>query len=192
MRFLLVTLQLALRSFARHRLRTSLTMLGVVIGVAAVIATVALGQGARASVTRTMRSAGTTIVTVTAGNYIRGGDSVNIASGHGAATTLTREDAAAIAGIDDVEFVAAGLRSRTWVEASADARFFTIVFGTEPALADIHGWTWLGGRGMTADHVASGAPVVVLGRLAAAELFGEGVNPMGRHVTIEGERFEGS
>jgi putative ABC transport system permease protein len=189
-RFLLVSLQLALRSFARHRLRTALTMLGVVIGVAAVIATVALGHGARDSVSRTMRSAGTTIVTVTAGNYIRGGESVNIASGLGAATTLTRGDAAAIAGVEGVEFVAAGLRSRTWVEASAEARFFTVVVGTEPALADIHGWTWLRGRGLTAQHVSDGARTAVLGRLAGAALFGEGVDPVGRHVTLHDERFE--
>jgi len=190
LRFLFVTTHLALRSFARNRMRTALTMLGVVIGVAAVIATVALGNGARESVTRTMRSAGTTIVTVTAGNYIRGGDAVNIASGLGAATTLTREDAGAIAGIADVEFIAAGLRSRTWVEASADARLFTIVSGTEPGLADIHGWTWLGGRGLTADHVRDSARTAVLGRMASASLFGEGVTPIGRQVTIHDVRFE--
>jgi putative ABC transport system permease protein len=190
LRFLIVTLHLALRSFARHRLRTALTMLGVVIGVAAVIATVALGHGARDSVTRTMRSAGTTIVTVTAGNYTRGGESVNMASGLGAATTLTREDAAAIAGVSGAEFVAAGLRSRTWVEAQHGARLFTVVHGTEPALADIHGWTWLGGRGLTVRHVSESARTAVLGRLAAASLFGEGVSPLGRHVTLHDERFE--
>jgi putative ABC transport system permease protein len=190
LRFLLVTTHLALRSFARNRLRTALTMLGVIIGVAAVIATVALGNGARDSVTRTMRSAGTTIVTVTAGNYIRGGDSVNIASGLGAATTLTRADAAAVAELPDVEFVAGGLRSRTWVEASADARFFTVVAGTEPALAEIHGWTWLGGRGLTDAHVRDEARTAVLGRLASASLFGEGVNPVGRQVTLHDARFE--
>jgi ABC-type antimicrobial peptide transport system permease subunit len=189
LRFLAASIRIAWRALARNRLRTALTMLGVVIGVAAVIAMVALGNGARASVQRTLRSAGTSIVQVSAGNYIRGGESMNIASGLGAATTLSREDAAAIRRVPDAQHVAAGLRSRTWVVASPDARLFRLVIGTEPALAEIHGWTYLGGQGFTGADVDGGAPVVTLGRLLSAALFGEGVDPVGREVQIHGRAF---
>ena len=89
LRFLLVSAQIAVRALRRNALRTGLTMLGVVIGVAAVIAMVALGSGARGSVETSLKSAGTNIIQVSAGNYTRGGESMNIASGLGAATTLT-------------------------------------------------------------------------------------------------------
>ncbi len=103
---------------------------------------------------RTLKTTGTSIVQVTAGNFIRGGESVNIASGLGAATSLTREDAAAIAAIADVQHVAAELRSRAFVEASPQARVFAPILGTEPAVAEIHGWTFLSGEPFTADDVA--------------------------------------
>ena len=93
---LIVCTQIALKALGRNRLRTALTMLGVIIGVAAVIAMVALGSGARASVERSLQSAGTNIILVSAGNFTRGGESMNIASGNGSATTLTREDGDAI------------------------------------------------------------------------------------------------
>ena len=189
-RFLFAATLIAWRALARNRLRTGLTALGIVIGVAAVIAMLALGNGARASMERTLRSAGTSIVQVTAGNYIRGGESMNIASGYGAATTLTREDAAAIAELDDVEFVAAELRSRTWVEAAPGARAFAVVLGTEPGVASIHGWTFLRGESFTAADVAAGAASAVIGRVLSARLFGDGVNPVSRTVSIHGRPFQ--
>ena len=188
-RFLLASTQIAWRALGRNRLRTVLTALGVVIGVAAVIAMLALGNGARLSVERTLRSAGTSIVQVTAGNYIRGGESVNIASGLGAATSLTREDAAAIAALPDVQHVASELRSRTWVDAGPGARVFQIVMGTEPAVAEIHGWTFLSGEPFTPDDVARAMPVAVVGRILSAQLFGEGVDPVGKRVDVHGRSF---
>jgi ABC-type antimicrobial peptide transport system permease subunit len=190
LRLIAVSGQIAWKALGRNRLRSGLTTLGVVIGVAAVIAMVALGNGARASVERTLRSAGTSIVEVSAGNFVRGGESMNIASGLGAATTLTRDDAAAIRELDNVEHVSAGLRSRTFIIASPDAKLFTLVQGSEPSLADIHGWTWLQGEGFTDADVAAGAAKVVLGRIASARLFGEGVDPTGRTVTIHDREFE--
>jgi len=190
LRFLVVSGQIAWKALGRNRLRSSLTTLGVVIGVAAVIAMVALGNGARASVERTLKSAGTSIVEVSAGNFIRGGESMNIASGLGAATTLTRDDAAAIRALANVEHVAAGLRSRTFVTLSPQARVFALVQGTEASLADIHGWTWVDGEGFTEADVQAGAAKAVFGRLAAARLFGEGVDPTGTLVTIHDRPFE--
>jgi ABC-type antimicrobial peptide transport system permease subunit len=182
LRFLYVSAQIALRALNRNRLRTSLTMLGVVIGVAAVIAMVALGSGARGSVETSLKSAGTNIIQVSAGNYTRGGESMNIASGLGGATTLTIEDAGAIAQIGGVTDVAGGVRNRAFVKAP-HRQFFTQVRGVDRALADIHGWEWLGGS------FAESADAAVMGRGAARELFGEGFDPVGERITIAGRTF---
>jgi putative ABC transport system permease protein len=189
-RFVLAATHIAWRAIGRNRLRTALTTLGVVIGVAAVIAMVALGNGARASVERTLKTAGTSIVQVTAGNFIRGGESMNIATGLGSATTLVPADTEAIRRLDGVVHAASGLRDRIYVEAGPDARLFTLVQGTEPSLAEIYGWTWLAGRGFTDADVRAGAARIVLGRIASARLFGEGVDPEGKTVRIRDRQFE--
>src|SRR5688500_9600183 len=181
-RFLFVSAQIAVRALKRNALRTALTMLGVVIGVAAVIAMVALGSGARGSVETSLKSAGTNIIQVNAGNFTRGGESMNIASGLGSATTLTLEDAEAIRGIAGVQHVSAGVRNRGWV-TSAHRRFFTQLRGASAPLADIHGWEWLGGR------FEAGEDRAVMGRAAARELFGEGFDPVGERITIGDRAF---
>jgi ABC-type antimicrobial peptide transport system permease subunit len=181
-RFLYVSAQIAIRALKRNALRTGLTMLGVVIGVAAVIAMVALGSGARGSVETSLKSAGTNIIQVSAGNYTRGGESMNIASGLGSATTLTLEDADAMRGIAGVQHVAPGVRNRAFVK-SAHRQFFTQIRGTVPPLADIHGWEWLGGG------FDRGDDAVVMGRGAARELFGEGFDPEGERITIGNHTF---
>jgi len=178
--FLFVSAQIAVRALGRNRLRTGLTMLGVVIGVAAVIAMVALGSGARGSVETSLKSAGTNIIQVSAGNFTRGGESMNIASGLGAATSLTVEDAGAIRQIAGVQHVAGGVRTRAFAR-SAHRQFFTQVRGAEPVLAEIHGWEWLGGE------FEGAAGQAVMGRAASRELFGEGFDPVGERITI-GER----
>ena len=185
LRFLAVSALIASRALSRNRLRTVLTMLGVIIGVAAVIAMVALGTGARSSVERTLRSAGTNIILISAGNYTRGGESMNIASGQGSATTLTSEDAAALTDLDGVESLARGVRTRTWIDAP-HRRVFAQVRGTDPSLADIHVWQVLEGEAFTAADVASNARVALVGRTAAEELFGAGFEPVGETIKISG------
>jgi ABC-type antimicrobial peptide transport system permease subunit len=187
-RFLLVTIQIAGRALLRHRLRTVLTMLGVVIGVAAVIAMVALGTGARSSVERTLRSAGTNIIQVSAGNFTRGGESMNIASGHGSATTLVREDAQAIRQVAGIEAIAAGVRTRAWID-SPHRRVFAPIRGTEAALAEIHVWRIEEGTLFTTADVEQAAPVAVLGRTASDELFGVGFDPVGERIRISGREL---
>jgi ABC-type antimicrobial peptide transport system permease subunit len=189
LRFLAVSALIAARALSRNRLRTVLTMLGVIIGVAAVIAMVALGTGARTSVERSLRSAGTNIILVSAGNYTRGGESMNIASGHGSATTLTSEDAGALADIEGIESIARGVRTRTWIDAE-HRRVFAQVRGTDPGLVDIHAWQILEGEPFVAQQVASSARVALVGRTAAEELFGAGFDPVGETVTISGLQFD--
>jgi ABC-type antimicrobial peptide transport system permease subunit len=189
LRLLTVTVVIAGRALARHRLRTALTMLGVIIGVAAVIAMVALGTGARSSVERTLRSAGTNIIQVSAGNFTRGGESMNIASGLGSASTLVREDAAALAAISGIEAIAAGVRTRAWIDAP-HRRVFAQVRGTEPSLADIYAWRVAAGELFTAADVRSGASLALVGRTAAEDLFGAGFDPVGETIRILGRELE--
>src|ERR671937_2895774 len=90
------SVRIAFRALGRNTLRTILTMLGMIIGVAAVMTMVALGNGAQETVQQDVRSAGTNLIQVNAGNYTRGGEESRIATGLGAATTLTTADAEAI------------------------------------------------------------------------------------------------
>src|SRR6266404_730163 len=110
------SIRLAIRGLQRNTLRTILTMLGMIIGVAAVMTMVALGNGAQQTVEQDVRSAGTSLVHVNAGNYTRGGEESRIATGLGAATTLTPADADAIGShVADVKAYAPGVKLRGWI-----------------------------------------------------------------------------
>src|ERR1700736_3638670 len=84
--------RIALKALGRHKLRTFLTMLGMIIGVGAVMTMVALGNGAQASVESDVKSAGTNLIYVSAGNYTRGGDELRVGGGPGGARNLPREE----------------------------------------------------------------------------------------------------
>ena len=126
--------RIAFKALRRHKLRTFLTMLRLIIGVGAVMTMVALGNGAQAAVESDVKSAGTNIVYVSAGNYTRGGDELKVTAGRGAATTLTPDDARAIAaGVKGVMHLAPGVSDRAPMQ-SESRRFFGRVIGTAPAL----------------------------------------------------------
>src|SRR5919204_2825246 len=99
-----VTLRIALKALNRNKLRTVLTMLGMIIGVAAVITMVALGTGARTTIEERVKSAGTNMIVVNAGNFSQGG----VRMGQGFSTTLRKEDADAIRQLPGVQYAAAG------------------------------------------------------------------------------------
>src|SRR5438477_13212227 len=100
--------RIAFKALGRNKLRTALTMLGMIIGVAAVITMVALGTGAQSSIDAAVQSAGTNTVIVSAGNFTQGG----VRQGQGNASTLVPDDAAAIAQVPGVLYVAAGSTTR--------------------------------------------------------------------------------
>jgi ABC-type antimicrobial peptide transport system permease subunit len=185
---LIVVLRVAVRALRRNLLRTTLTMLGIVIGVAAVMAMVALGNGAQAAVEQEMRSSGANLVFVTAGNYTRGGDAINIPSGRGAATTLSTGDADAIRRIGSVVHCAAGVGDRAFMTAGS-RRVFTHIQGTDVDFPAMYDWSFLSGTFFTSQHVRSRADVMVLGRMTAAKLFGENVDPVGHAVEFRGRSF---
>lgn len=178
-----VNIRLAIRSLGRNRLRTLLTMLGMIIGVAAVLTMVALGTGARASVEGEVKSAGTRLVFVHAGNYTRGGEGVGIASGLGAAETLTPADAKAIRAVPGVAQVSPQLSLRASVAAGA-SRLFTQILGVSPDFAAAYAWDVRPGR-MFADN----SHEAVIGRGLADTLFGASVNPTGKTVQVRGTEY---
>src|SRR5580765_630619 len=186
---LLTSIRLAIRGLNRNKLRTMLTMLGMIIGVAAVMTMVALGNGAQESVEQEVRSAGTSLIHVNAGNYTRGGEESKIATGLGSATTLLPADAAAVgSGVPGIKALAPGVKLRGWV-ASGGRRFYGQVFGTDVPYASMFGWRFVEGRFFTAADVAARRPVAVLGRTARDQIFGAGVNAVGQAVAIHGQSF---
>ncbi len=187
---LLGTVRIAVRALGRHKLRTFLTMLGMIIGVAAVMTMVALGSGAQASVEDEMKSAGTNLVYVSAGNYTRGGDDIKVASGLGAARTLVMADAEAIKlQVRGVKFISPGVADRAPM-AVGGTRYFNRVIGVSADFAAMHSWTLRRGSLMFgASDVAQRAKVAVLGSSAATALFGA-TDPVGLSFTIRNETFK--
>jgi putative ABC transport system permease protein len=184
-----VNIRLALRSLNRNRLRTLLTMLGIIIGVAAVLTMVGLGDGARAAVQNNVKSAGTNLVFVKAGNYTRGGESVGIATGVGAATTLVPTDAQAIRdNVIGILNLSPEVNTRTFV-AVGEAREFTMVHGVDVTYADVYAWDFKPGRMFTEQEVQAAANVVVIGQDLAESLFPKGTSPLGGTVTVRGAAY---
>jgi putative ABC transport system permease protein len=184
-----VNIRLALRSLNRNRLRTLLTMLGIIIGVAAVLTMVGLGGGARAAVQNNVKSAGTNLVFVKAGNYTRGGESVGIATGLGAATTLVPADAQAIRdNVIGIQNLSPEVNTRTFV-AVGETREFTMVHGVDVTYSDVYAWDFKPGRMFTVQEVQSEANVVVIGQGLAESLFPKGTNPLGGTVTVRGKAY---
>ena len=272
-------LTLAMQGLLRNRVQAGLAMLGMMVGVAALVTSLALGRGAQEALDDQMRAAGANLLLVTAGNYQVATDPEGDggASGHGfgalempqtlplhgaevermdvafsapdglcfigecevsaltpavlwaddtpnlftrvhyendpfavhdhptaaqrlgdsqaglgAAATLTREDAAAIAALDGVQYVVSGVHenARLFIEGT-DTSWFTRMHGTEADLPNIRsGWTMVHGRFLTDDEIEDADQVAVLGRVVADELFGPDVNPVGQTVVMWNQPFE--
>src|ERR1700692_4735935 len=117
------SLKIAVKALKTNKLRTGLAMLGMTIGVAAVLTMFALGTGAQQSVSSDVKSAGTTLITVRAGNFTRGGEESKIATGLGSATTLTPDDTNAIRGVSGVAHVSSVTRMRGWVGRGSEKSY---------------------------------------------------------------------
>jgi putative ABC transport system permease protein len=182
---LLMTFYMAVKALRRNAMRTALTALGMIIGVAAVIVMVALGTGARTSIETQIRSAGSNIVTVNAGagfGPVRGGQ--------GATTTLKPEDAKAIRDqIPGIRYMSPGLNARTQV-VSKDGNWNTQVQGASDELSSIRNWALQYGTFFTAQDVERGTKVAVLGSVARDQLFGEGTDATGSTIRIKNQPFK--
>jgi len=181
-----MTFIVALKALRRNAMRTALTALGMIIGVAAVIVMVAIGTGASASIQRQIQSAGSNIVMVTAGSGVFG----PVRQGQGAVTTLTAEDADAIRReVPGVRYISPGLNTRTQVVAAA-GNWNTQIQGTGADLAAIRSWPAQFGSFFTEEDVTAARKVAVLGSVVRDQLFGVGVDPTGEIVRIKNQPFQ--
>jgi putative ABC transport system permease protein len=180
-----MTLRIALKALNRNKLRTILTMLGMIIGVGAVITMVALGTGARTTIEERVKSAGTNMIMVNAGNFSTGG----VRMGQGNSTTLIPDDAAAIRQLPGVEYVAAGANTRAQV-ISGNQNWSTQIQGTDVDLPAIRSWPCKYGMFFTAQDVSGAQKVAVLGTVVSNTLFGEDVDPTGQIIRIKSQPFK--
>jgi putative ABC transport system permease protein len=182
---ILMTLRIALKALNRNKMRTILTMLGMIIGVGAVITMVALGTGARTTIEERVKSAGTNMIMVNAGNFSTGG----VRSGQGNSTTMTPEDAAMIKVIPGVQYAAAGANSRSQVIAG-NQNWSTNVQGTDIDLPLIRNWPTKYGSFFTAADVTGAQKVAVLGTVVSDTLFGPDVDPTGQIIRLRSQPFK--
>ena len=180
-----MTLRIALKALNRNKLRTILTMLGMIIGVGAVITMVALGTGARTTIEERVKSAGTNMILVNAGNFSQGG----VRQGQGNATTLIPDDAVAIRQLPGVEYVAAGANTRGQIIAG-NQNWSTQVQGTDVDLPLIRSWPCKFGQFFTPQDVSGAQKVAVLGTVVSDTLFGEDVDPTGQIIRIKNQPFK--
>lgn len=175
----------ALSALRAHKLRSALTMLGMVIGVAAVIAMVAIGGGARDRVLAQVQSLGANLFIVLPGNVTQGG----VRLGLGASSSLTEDDARAIeAEVPSVQVTAPNSRTRTQVVAGGN-NWFTEVVGVDLGWFEAREWSIATGRLFEPEETSRGGQVVILGQTVARNLFGEGVDPIGETVRIRAVPF---
>ena len=179
--FALMVMAAALQAINRNKMRSSLTMLGVFIGVAALIAMVAVGQGANEAVLKQIASLGTNLVVVVPGATTTGG----VRGGLGSASTLTVSDAQAIRREDSaVRGVGYLIRQSGQVQYSGQ-NWTTGIQGVSPNYPPMTNWQIAAGRGISADDVSQAALVVVLGQTVARQLFGADRNPIGTQLQVK-------
>ena len=169
---------LAWTALRRHRLRTALTGLGMIIGVAAVISVAALGAGARESIEDRISASGANTIVVRAGNRTIGG----VRLGMGASSRLRVDDADALRAIPGVAWVSPGLRTRGQV-VHAGANWNTSVEGTGADMLLIHNWALARGSFFTPDEVRDAEKVAVLGDAVREQIFGA-ADPIGVTLRI--------
>ena len=181
-----MVLRVAVKALGRNKMRTSLTMLGMIIGVAAVITMVALGRGAQSEIESQVQSAGTNVIIVRAGNFRSRG----VSMGMGQSPRLDTRDVDAIREqVPDALYVAAGVRTRDQIIA-ANQNWNTTIQGTDIEYPQIRSWTTDLGTFFTTIHVQSAAKVAVLGSVVRDQLFGEGTDPVGARVRIRNQSFQ--
>lgn len=175
-------------ALSSNKVRSGLTMLGIVIGIASVIAMTAIGQGAQTSIQSSIQSIGSNLVLVTPG--AQRGPGVQVSSGRGSAKSLTIEDSDAIAsGVSGVKSVAPEVSSRYQVTARG-TNTNTTVSGVNASYADVRNVTVDGGNFITDQNVDSGAKVAVLGPSARDDLFGVDGDAIGQTIKIKQINFK--
>ncbi|HEU0020605.1 MAG TPA: ABC transporter permease [Dehalococcoidia bacterium] len=183
----LTTFRIALTSLGTNKLRAALTLLGIVIGVSAVITLMAIGRGVQQSITDSLQSLGTNLLFVRPGESSQGG----VSGGQGSTATLTLEDADALVGsvfAPSVSAVAPELRTSGQVVAGRNNTSTQIV-GVTPAYEPVRNYAVSAGRFITPGQVENNSQVAVLGATVAETLYGFR-SPVGQPIRINGKQFE--
>src|SRR5919197_6699204 len=185
MRFLLITIKIALRALRRNAMRSLLTVLGIIIGAAAVIAMVSISQGASASVQEKIASLGNNMLVILSGSITQGG----VRMGAGARPTLTVGDAKAI----QRECPAVGAVTYTKRQGlqvvAGNQNWSTGIMGVTPEYATVRDWSVEAGRFLTKQEEESAATSAVVGQTVVQNLFGGGQNPVDQIIRINNVPF---
>ncbi len=177
---LLLALKIALRALAVNKMRSFLTMLGIIIGIGAVIVMIAIGSGASQVIADQIASMGSNLLLVVPGSALSGG----LRSGAGTVPTLTYDDVKAIRNeCPSVERVAPTVRGSAQV-VYGNMNWSTVIQGNTPEMLDVREWTVAEGRGLTAHDVDGALKNCLLGASVAEVLFGS-ENPVGKIVRIK-------
>jgi putative ABC transport system permease protein len=176
----LLSARVALRALRVNKLRSALTMLGIIIGVGAVIAMVGVGAGAQARVAEQIQSLGSNLIIVLSGSTSAGG----IRLGQGSQLTITEEDAAAIAReIPAVQAAAPSMRGSAQIVAG-NLNWATGIQGVTPDYAEVREWSVAAGRFLASEDLDGATKVALLGQTTAQNLFGD-ADPLGQVVRIK-------
>jgi putative ABC transport system permease protein len=181
---LLMTIRIAFTALGRNKMRTTLTMLGMIIGVAAVITMVALGNGAQASIADQIKGAGTNTIVVFPGSLNAGG----VQTGAGGSSKLMPADAEALRDLPHVAYVAEGIQSRQQM-VFGNQNWSSTVVGTNLDFLEIKTWPLKDGMFFSEQDVKGAAKVVCLGTNVAEMLFGD-ADPVGETIRIKNQPFK--
>jgi putative ABC transport system permease protein len=174
----------AFRAMSMNRLRAGLTMLGIIIGVGAVVLMLAIGESVRSDINQRISAMGSNLFIVFPGTQTSNG----VRAGRGAAQTLTQADAQALAKVDNVEF-SAPILNQPFQLAAGNSNWNAMVWGVTPEYFSIKTWETEQGSLFGEVEMRSISRVVVLGRTVARTLYGE-MNPVGQMLRIRGKPFE--
>ena len=175
-----MTFRIAYKALGRNKMRSSLTMLGIIIGVGAVIAMIAIGSGAKARIQEQIASMGSNLLIVLSGSATSGG----IRFGSGSVPTLTVEDSKAIASeLSAVKYAAPVLQGVAQI-VFGNQNWATITFASTPEVLLIRDWPVVKGRSIIQSDVEGAAKVCLLGQTVVDNLFGD-IDPVGQVVRVK-------
>jgi putative ABC transport system permease protein len=175
----LASMRIALRALRVNKMRSTLTMLGIIIGVAAVITMIAVGAGAQARVEEQIKSLGSNLILLLPGSVTSGG----VRMGAGSRNTLTEDDAYAIQReVAHVQGAAPQLRGTGQVVAGS-TNWSTVFYGVTPEYFEVRNWVIGSGRGFEASDLTGSAKVALLGETVVRSLFGD-TDPIGQVIRI--------
>ena len=182
---MLAILKTALRAIRRNILRSFLTMLGIIVGIAAVIVGVSMGAGAKAEVDKQIASMGNNLLIIFSGNMSRGG----VRGGFGMQPNLTERDYDALRrDVPGLAGVSPEVRANAQV-AAGNQNTSVGIYGVSADYAGIRAWRFQSGDNFTDADVRNASKVCLIGKTTAASLFGEGVDPVGQVIRIKNAPF---